>query len=840
MDRSRERRCVSKVQRIEILNLSTHGNAGDSNVNHLVHCTCTQNLNAQQLMGCLVSNQLGHKGGSVGIVMCLIVSNTGNGDHIVACFFSLCLGQTGTACVQTFSQLHNAGAQAAAVGNSFAGQVLGQQTAGDIGGRAHGGPLTLTGQTVEYLSAVANSVNIVQIGALELIHHNGATVQLNAGVGKPCGSGTDANCQNNSFAVEVANGGADTGCLVAAQNLGEACAGDNTDALCLQLLTDVVGHLSVEQVGHNLRSHVNYSNLQTLGQQVLCNLQTNEAAADNNCVAALVLVHISAQADGVIRSTHGEYAGKVRTGHIGNKGGSAGSDDQLVVGNDFAVCESNGLGSSVNAHSFHLGLDLNAGEAGVLCRGVDDQLVTAFDAAANIVGQAAASIGNILALGVNGDFRAAILTHQLGSGLGTGGDTADYNNVHISNSFLLFFRFSATVQYLANIACEQEAEGIGSNGNAQPGDAAQCDGLQTLGEDILKLDFEADACQSCCKQILCQLAQNAGSGSGEEAKSVQTGHNHKPQDKHGEGLLDNSQRAVVCVSFAILLCAGCHDQSPCQSNKDQHGGTNQLDIQGTVEISIANDTLPGCLCTCNRRCVIDSSTGDECELIVGQIQQLADVGVGECGDGIKQEDCSHSESNFLFLCLDDTAQGCDRSTTADAGTAANQDGSILRYLQNLAADHQCNGEGQQDVENDQGQCTDTGTQNCCKIQSRAGCNDAPVQELLGAVGGACLEFLGNAGQHIADNHSYQQRQHGAANNGSSEPGLLQGSGLVCQYTDHDAQDNCQRLTPLDGVLVFAHGFTSVVSIFLLQKSTVSCFLYRFLLDYSIAFVIKST
>ena len=438
MDRSRERRCVSKVQRIEILNLSTHGNAGDSNVNHLVHCTCTQNLNAQQLMGCLVSNQLGHKGGSVGIVMCLIVSNTGNGDHIVACFFSLCLGQTGTACVQTFSQLHNAGAQAAAVGNRFAGQVLGQQTAGDIGGRAHGGPLTLTGQTVEYLSAVANSVNIVQIGALELIHHNGATVQLNAGVGKPCGSGTDANCQNNSFAVEVANGGADTGCLVAAQNLGEACAGDNTDALCLQLLTDVVGHLSVEQVGHNLRSHVNYSNLQTLGQQVLCNLQTNEAAADNNCVAALVLVHISAQADGVIRSTHGEYAGKVRTGHIGNKGGSAGSDDQLVVGNDFAVCESNGLGSSVNAHSFHLGLDLNAGEAGVLCRGVDDQLVTAFDAAANIVGQAAASIGNILALGVNGDFRAAILTHQLGSGLGTGGNTADYNNVHISNSFFIF------------------------------------------------------------------------------------------------------------------------------------------------------------------------------------------------------------------------------------------------------------------------------------------------------------------------------------------------------------------------------------------------------------------
>ena len=436
MDGGGEGRCVGEVQGVEVLDPGAHGDAGHGDVNHLVNAAAAQNLDAQQLMGGLVGNQLGHEGGGIGIVVGLVVGDAGGGDHIVAGSGGLCLGQAGTACVQAFRQLDNAGSQAAAVGFFRAGQVPGQQPAGDVGGGAHGGPLALAGDAVVYLRAVAHGVDVVQVGSLVLVHDDGALEHLDAGIMQERGCGTDADGHDHHVSLETAHGRADAGGLLAAQHGLQAGAGHDPDALGLQLAADIVGDLGVEQVGHDLRSHVHHGDLQALGQEVFGDFQTDEAAAHNNGAAALVLVHISPQADGVVGGPHGEHTGQVDAGNIGNEGHGAGGDDQLIVGDHFAVCEGHGLGGSVNRHSLHPGLDLHTGQAHVLSGGVDDQLLPGLDAAAHIVGQAAAGIGNVLALGVNGDLGAAVPAHQLGSGLGTGGNAANDNNVHTRVSFM--------------------------------------------------------------------------------------------------------------------------------------------------------------------------------------------------------------------------------------------------------------------------------------------------------------------------------------------------------------------------------------------------------------------
>ncbi len=138
MNRRGERRRIGKVHGIKILHRRTHGNAGNGNIHHLVYRACSQNLNPQQLMGIPVGNQLGHKSGSIGIIVRFVVCNTGNSNHIKACIPGLLLGETGAARVQIPGQFHDACSQTAFINSFVSRQVSGKTASGDIGGRTHG------------------------------------------------------------------------------------------------------------------------------------------------------------------------------------------------------------------------------------------------------------------------------------------------------------------------------------------------------------------------------------------------------------------------------------------------------------------------------------------------------------------------------------------------------------------------------------------------------------------------------------------------------------------------------------------------------------------------------
>ncbi len=60
----------------------------------------------------------------------------------------------------------------------------------------------------------------------------------------------------------------------------DARAGHDTDAVLLQVTVDVVGHLRVEHVGHDLGGKVDYGHQYALRVQVFRCLKADEAAAD--------------------------------------------------------------------------------------------------------------------------------------------------------------------------------------------------------------------------------------------------------------------------------------------------------------------------------------------------------------------------------------------------------------------------------------------------------------------------------------------------------------------------------------------------------------------------------
>lgn len=68
-------RRVGQIQIVKVLQRRTHGDAGHRDVHHLVHRAGAQHLNAQQLVGCLVRDELGGKPGGIRVVVGLIVAD---------------------------------------------------------------------------------------------------------------------------------------------------------------------------------------------------------------------------------------------------------------------------------------------------------------------------------------------------------------------------------------------------------------------------------------------------------------------------------------------------------------------------------------------------------------------------------------------------------------------------------------------------------------------------------------------------------------------------------------------------------------------------------------------
>ena len=450
MDGRGEGRRIGEIGQIEVVEDGLLDKAGDGDIHHLVHGSGAEDLDAQEAAGRPISDQLGDKAVRAGEIVGLVVGDADDRDGVIACGLGLGLGQAGTAGVQTTGQLDHTGAEAAAVGRRGAGQGLGEGAGRQIGGAAHGGPLALAGDGVFDHGAVAGGVDVGQVGLHILVHNDGALEQLDAAALEEGGGGTDADGQHDHVRREGAVVGDDGDSLVSAANGPDGRAGQNPEACLAELLLGVVGHFAVKGIGHDLIRRVDDRDGEALFLEVLSSLETDEARADDDGVAAAILLNVGAKGDGVLRRPQAEHAGQLFPVDGRDEGGRAGGNDQLVIGfGKFCaaveVTDSDGLGRRIDGRDLAAGAHLSAGQSLILGWGVDNQLVPTGDGTAHIVGQATASVGDVFALGKDQNLSAPVLALDFGGRFGSRSDTANDNHSHNYSSCMIRNRNSVLI-----------------------------------------------------------------------------------------------------------------------------------------------------------------------------------------------------------------------------------------------------------------------------------------------------------------------------------------------------------------------------------------------------------
>ena len=186
--------------------------------------------------------------------------------------------------------------------------------------------------------------------------------------------------------------------------------------------------------------HIQHKRLNAVCLEVFRNLQTDIARANDNRACNTALSDQITQGNRIFRRTHEKHVFKIHARDRRINRACAGGDHQLVIAEGLLFA-----GSKV--HSGHLlcravnlrrlGTDkhLCAGQALVLCRSVNNQLFLLANDVAHIIRQAAAGIGDILALIKNHNLIAAVFAHQLRRNFGTGSNAAQNNDLHSVSPF---------------------------------------------------------------------------------------------------------------------------------------------------------------------------------------------------------------------------------------------------------------------------------------------------------------------------------------------------------------------------------------------------------------------
>ena len=433
MDGGGEGRCISEVAVLEVFQSCAHGQSDNTDIGDLVNGTLAQDLQAQQFVGCLVGDQLDDEGIGAGIIVGLVVGNDNDSLNIHTQSQSFLLGQTCAAHVDA-GQLGNACAEDTGMGQDLtAGKASGGNAAADVGGGAHSRPAALAGQTMCDDGTVTAGIDIGVIGAHVAVDDQSALDHFQAAFGEETCVGTEAQRQDAGISLHGALAGLYLLDLGLAQDGFQANACEGHDAFFGQAVFNITGHFCIQQIGQNLRCDIDEGNLNLACSQVFGNFQTDQAAADNDGALDGTAVDRCLEGIGIFGRAHVEDVLQVDAGNIGTDGGSTDSDDQLVVAMDGlnAVADSsNGLGRTIKGGDFGVVVDLSAGQRLKALGGVDEELLALGNDLADIVGQAAAGVGDILGLGQDDDLSGGIFTTQLGSCLGTGSNAADDDDLH--------------------------------------------------------------------------------------------------------------------------------------------------------------------------------------------------------------------------------------------------------------------------------------------------------------------------------------------------------------------------------------------------------------------------
>ena len=178
-----------------------------------------------------------------------------------------------------------------------------------------------------------------------------------------------------------------------------------------------------------------------------------------------------------------------------------------------------------------------------------------------------------------------------------------------------------------------------------------------------------------------------------------------------------SPRAFGCAAHVIRGGEGDGDDP--KGAGELHGGTD-LKSLGAVF----------CACSDDGGGVVDGEGAPEAELILGEVEQVAEEGEEEESYGVEDEDDAHGDGDFFFVGIGYGGERGDGGASADGGAHGDEERGFAADFED-AAQEQAEGGGGRDGDGGVQEARGARVEDGLKVHAEAEQNDGDLEEKLG-------------------------------------------------------------------------------------------------------------
>ena len=182
--------------------------------------------------------------------------------------------------------------------------------------------------------------------------------------------------------------------------------------------------------------HIDYCNADILFSQIFRHFQTDKSAAGHNYSLHFFLFHIIQNIESILRCSHTEHPFEIHAFYLrSDRGGSAGNYQSVVTESFFfarhRVHRFHRMILRINTDNLRLCMYLHTGQPLKALRSVNDQCRLIADHTAQIIGQPASGVRDILSFRQNSDLGVSHFSFQFCRRFCPCSNPADNQNFHI-------------------------------------------------------------------------------------------------------------------------------------------------------------------------------------------------------------------------------------------------------------------------------------------------------------------------------------------------------------------------------------------------------------------------
>ena len=286
MNCGRKWRGISKIHHYKIIHSCAKRNSRNRNIRHLIHRAPSDHLHSKQSVAVGICDQLRHKNIGIRIIMRLVIRDAKNRYHVESCRLCLHLRKPRARRIHLLRKLYNPRAKASRILCFTAAQIQCQRPSRNIGSGTHRRPLPIPCNTVFYKCTVTNGVNIRKVRPLKLICNNQSPLHRKSRIRQKIRGRADTHGKNHQLRRQIPHLCPDTGNPLRTSfltgNLQKRRSRHNAHSLRCKLALNIICHIRIKNIGHQLIRHIHHCDRNPLRHQILRHLKPDKTPANNH------------------------------------------------------------------------------------------------------------------------------------------------------------------------------------------------------------------------------------------------------------------------------------------------------------------------------------------------------------------------------------------------------------------------------------------------------------------------------------------------------------------------------------------------------------------------------